>query len=150
MTFHLTWKRFWGKGNGDCTINVLSLVFLWALTVSVSITLERAKEGCQGFVFDCPPSVLFMFIPSCICLSFDFVFLFFFSIKEHELEVLNLVCPFCHPLLKRTFREAFAASLQKLPWQPLSFFVCLSIYMSCCMSTDLSKRRLELVCLWGF
>lgn len=63
-----------------------------------------------------------MFIPSCICLSFDFVFLFFFSIKEHELEALNLVCPFCHPLLKRTFREAFAASLQKLPWQPLSFF----------------------------
>jgi len=86
-----------------------------------------------------------MFIPSCICLSFDFFFSFlFFSIKEHELEALNLVCPFCHSPLEQTFREAFAASLQKLPWQPLSFSVCLSIYVSCCMSTDLSKPWLSL------
>lgn len=147
MTFHLTWKRFLGKGNGDCIINVLSLVFLWALTVSMLITLESAKEGFgrQGFVSTAH-------LQFCLC-SFQVVYarlLIFFPIKEHELEALNLVCPFCHTLLKCTFREAFAASLQTSPWQPLSFSVCLSVYVSYCMSTDLSKRRLEHVCLWGF
>uniref|UniRef100_A0A8C2G0U3 Calmodulin n=1 Tax=Cyprinus carpio TaxID=7962 RepID=A0A8C2G0U3_CYPCA len=65
----------------------------------------------------------------CLC-SFQVVharLLIFFPIKEHELEALNLVCPFCHPLLKQTFREAFAANLQKSPWQPLSF--CTSRYI---------------------
>ncbi len=44
----------------------------------------------------------------CLC-SFQVVharLLIFFPIKEHELEALNLVCPFCHPLLKQTFRDA--------------------------------------------
>lgn len=86
----------------------------------------------------------------CLC-SFQVVharLLIFFPIKEHELEALNLVCPFCHPLQKHLGKLLQPTYRNHHGNRSLS--VRLGIYVSCCMSADLSKCRLERVCLWGF
>ncbi len=50
----------------------------------------------------------------------------------------------------KTLREAFAANLQNHHGKPLSFCTSRCIYVSSCMSADLSERRLERVCLGDF
>ncbi len=91
----------------------------------MSIYSEECKRGLwsTGVCFDCPPWVLFMFIPSCTCSSFDF-----FSIKEHELEALNLVCPFLSSSTEINIKGSFCSQPTEIT-MATALFLYVSVYM---------------------